>query len=217
MKISFLGDSITYGYALENRADRYTTHVCAALGAEEANFGITGTLVAKAGLNNGDDKAFVDRLHLVMDGDVTVIFGGTNDYFWSDKIIGDEENVGDLTTFYGAVDFMLKKIKEERGDKPTLFVTPYSHNGIGNFFGGEHWQTDSSRHDTTEKNFCGYTLSDYSDTIVKLCNKYGVPVLDLHHTEGFDWRKHTSDGCHPNPEGHKWLAEKIAKKLRDIL
>ena len=46
MKIAFLGDSITLGYALEHREDRYSTRVCEMLGAEEENFGIAGTLMA---------------------------------------------------------------------------------------------------------------------------------------------------------------------------
>ena len=44
--------------------------------------------------------------------------------------------------------------------------------------------------------------------IMETCGEYGIPVLNLHDTD-FDWRKHTSDGCHPNPEGHRWICEKI--------
>ena len=77
--IGFLGDSITFGYALEDKSKRYATLLARSMGLEEVNHGITGTLVAKAGLNNDDDKDFVSRIHLVDDADVAVIFGGTND------------------------------------------------------------------------------------------------------------------------------------------
>ena len=85
MKIAFLGDSITFGYALEDKSCRYATLVSKALGFEEENYGITGTLVAKAGLNREDGKDFVSRAELIDGADVAVIFGGTNDYFWSSE------------------------------------------------------------------------------------------------------------------------------------
>ena len=95
MKIAFLGDSITLGYGLDRREDRYTTLICRQMDVEEANFGITGTLMARAGMNREDGNSFLDRLHLLKDADVAVIFGGTNDYFWSDRPIGDEDSGDD--------------------------------------------------------------------------------------------------------------------------
>ena len=85
MKTGFLGDSITYGYGLDNRErDRYATLVCDALGCEQVNLGITGTLVARAGLSRSDGTSFLDRLPKLEGCDRAVVFGGTNDYFWSD-------------------------------------------------------------------------------------------------------------------------------------
>ncbi len=55
MKIAFLGDSITLGYALEERErDRFPAVLCRMTGHEEQNLGITGTLVAQAGLSRSD-------------------------------------------------------------------------------------------------------------------------------------------------------------------
>ena len=140
MGIAFLGDSITLGYALEDRAKRYSTLVCEELGAEEINHGITGTLVANAGLSRDDGTAFIDRLELVLDADITVIFGGTNDYFWSDRPIMPPDGECAPDYFYCALNKMCRRIKEVRGDKPTLFVTPYPHHGICNCKGGEHFK-----------------------------------------------------------------------------
>lgn len=215
MKIAFLGDSITFGYALEDKSCRYSTLVCEALGAEEVNHGITGTLVAKAGLSRDDGTAYVDRIDLVLDADVTVIFGGTNDYFWSDRPIMPPAGECAPEYFFCALHNICRRIKEVRGDKPTLFVTPYPHHGIGNFVGGEHFK-DKSEHDTSEINFNGQVISDYVDAINKVCAEYGISVLDLHRKEGFDWRTMTSDGCHPNPEGHKWLADRVTAALKEL-
>ncbi len=206
MTIAFLGDSITLGFALEDKKERYATKVCAALGAQEENYGITGTLVARAGLNRNDDKAFLDRLHLIENAETAVVFGGTNDYFWSDEgIDGFVDAMRQICTF----------IRDKRAGKKTLLVTPYPHHGIGNFQGGEAWKT-SSEHDTDAVNFNGHILRDYVDAIDKVGKEYGIPVLNLHEVTGFDWKKHTSDGCHPNPAGHDWLAEKIADAIKNL-
>ena len=123
MTIAFLGDSITLGYGLEDKSFRYSTIVSNELKMDELNFGITGTLVAKAGLNNLDENDFLSRVSLIDNADVAVIFGGTNDYFWSDKPIcgcGDEY-------FESAVIKLAERVREKRKGKITLFVTPYLH------------------------------------------------------------------------------------------
>ena len=51
------------------------------LGMKELNYGITGTLVAKAGLNEMDERDFLSRSSLIDSADVAIVFGGTNDYF----------------------------------------------------------------------------------------------------------------------------------------
>jgi lysophospholipase L1-like esterase len=220
MKIAFLGDSITYGYGLEDKSLRYATLVAKDLNATEENYGITGTLMAKAGPNREGEKEsgrdFLVRLPNIDAADAAVIFGGTNDYFWSDRPIMPPAGECAPEYFFCALHKICKRIKEVRGDKPTLFVTPYPHHGIGNFVGGEHFK-DKSEHDTTEVNFNGQVIADYVDTLNKVCGEYGIPVLDLHRTEGFDWRTMTSDGCHPNPVGHKWLADKVTAAIEKLI
>ena len=211
LKIAFLGDSITLGYALENQAERFSGKVCRILGAEEENYGITGTLVAQAGLNRNDEYSFLSRLDLILSADIAVIFGGTNDYFWSDKeLFGEGEEY-----FSFAVEKICRFVCEKRKDKKTLLVTPYPHHGIGNYLGGKAWNT-SNEHDTDELNFNGHRLCEYVEIIEQTGEKYGIPVLNLHKTPGFKWQEHTVDGCHPNSRGHDYLAEKIAEAINAI-
>jgi lysophospholipase L1-like esterase len=211
--IGFLGDSITCGYGLSDLSKRYATIVSQMLGMTEENYGITGTLVAKAGLNHSDGKDFVSRVSLVDGADVAIIFGGTNDYFWSDRPIsgGNGEEYFDV-----ALDAICLHVKTAREGKLTLFVTPYPHNGVGNYLGGEKWNT-SSRHGTDAVNFNGHTLADYARTIESICQKHGLPCLNLHENFDFDYKKHTVDGCHPNEAGHLLLAEAIATAIRRLL
>ena len=221
MKIAFLGDSITLGYGLEDFSARFSTLICRKLGCDELNFGITGTLMAQAGLNHTNRKDFVSRLPLISEAEVAVIFGGTNDYFWSDRPINPPEfalNEGksqSLEFFSNAMEAICTFCQKERTNGKTLFVTPYPHHGIGNYLGGAD-SMKSSEHDTSELNFNGQTLQDYVDEIEHCAQKAGFPVLNLHRVKGFDWRLHTLDGCHPNPLGHQWLADRILMALAEL-
>lgn len=212
VNIAFLGDSITLGYGLTDPADRFSTLICKANGANEENYGITGTLMARAGMNALDGRCYVDRVKLVSDADKIVIFGGTNDYFWSDTPIfppsGDESDA----YFLNAVRKIFNYCVSLGKGKDTLIVTPYPHNGIGNFYGGKTHE-ESSRHDTDCVNYNGHRLIDYVSVLDSEAKALGLRVLNLHNIPDFDWKIHTSDGCHPNPEGHRWLAEKIAREL----
>ncbi|MBO5295532.1 MAG: SGNH/GDSL hydrolase family protein [Clostridia bacterium] len=212
MTIAFLGDSITLGYGLAHWKDRYSTLVSQALGMTELNYGITGTLVAQAGLNRTDEKDFLSRMRLIDDAEIAVVFGGTNDYFWSDKPIYGS----DAQYFEYAVKRLANWVKEKRKNKTTLFVTPYAHNGIGNYFGGTHWK-DSNRHDTSETNYNGHTLRDYVDIIEAICDKNQIPCLNLHEHFDFFWQEHTIDGCHPNEKGHILIANAITERLKNLL
>lgn len=211
MTIAFLGDSITLGYGLEHKENRYSTLVSKALDMEELNCGITGTLVAKAGLNRTDGNDFLSRAHLIDDAEIAVIFGGTNDYFWSDRSIRGSDD----QHFEAAIRRLVERVMAKRNGKTTLFVTPYPHNGVGNFCGGSDWK-DSNRHDTSEKNYNGHTLRDYVDVIARVCEKNNIPCLNLFDDFGFIWQEHTIDGCHPNEAGHALIAKAITNKLKNI-
>lgn len=212
MTIAFLGDSITLGYALDDKKYRYATLVSENLNMTEENYGITGTLVAKAGLNCSDGKDFLSRANLIDNADVAVVFGGTNDYFWSNNTIyGNNESYFDF-----AIKKIIDRVKDKRKGKVTLFVTPYPHNGIGNFLGGDDWKT-SNRHNTSEKNYNGHTLKEYADVIEACCLENGIDCLNLFENFDFDFNEHTIDGCHPNEKGHKLIADAIVGKLETLL
>ena len=211
--IAFLGDSITVGYTLEDQTLRYSTLVSKRLGAKEENYGISGTLIAKSGRNKDDGQDFISRKHLIDSADIAIIFGGTNDYFWSDTHIKGEKND---SYFEHAVQSLCEHVRTARAGKITLFITPYPHHGEGNFLGGKAWN-EYDYHDTTEKNFNGHILIEYASTIEEVCKKYEIPCLNLFKDFPFDWRKHTTDGCHPNPEGHEILASVVERKLLELI
>ncbi len=218
MKIGFLGDSITLGYGLAHpEADRFSRLIAEETGHEEHNFGICGTLVARAGLSRSNGTAYVDRIGQLRGMDLAVIFGGTNDYFWTDcDLCPPAGGAGDVRYFTEAVSSVIAQARDFLPDERLLFVTPYPHHGIGNFRGGDS-ALASSEHDTTLPNYAGRTLDDYCDALVDICEAQGIRVLDLRQAaEPFCWQSMTSDGCHPSPEGHRWLARHIGRAIREM-
>ncbi|MBO7175935.1 MAG: SGNH/GDSL hydrolase family protein, partial [Clostridia bacterium] len=134
--IAFLGDSITLGYGLSDPSLRYSTLICKEYGIREENYGITGTLIANAGVSRGKGISFVERVSLVEQADLAVVFGGTNDYFWSDCPIRAPKGAEDSTEYFEtAVDRLLRFCAEHRPKGKTLIVTPYPHHGVGNYSG----------------------------------------------------------------------------------
>lgn len=218
IKILFLGDSITYGTGLKDPENEcYASLLGKKFGVKVYNLGIPGTLLARAGQSRIDGNSFIDRYKNLKNADIAVIFGGTNDYFWSDKpIYPPEGKTGGNEYFSVALKTMCKYLSENRQPGTTFFITPYPHKGTGNFEGGATYTTGGT-HETSEKNFNGQSLSDYADCIEKVCGEYGITVINLHKIEGFDYTTMTVDGCHPTAEGHQWLAQIIGGYIEKIL
>ena len=213
-KVIFLGDSITAGYGLENKEYRFSTVFSKMVDCEEINFGTTGTLIARAGVSVPDNVAFIDRYVGMPEGDLVVVFGGTNDYFWSDMPIGDNAS-NDVAYYHCALRKLCEGLQEKYPGVPIMFIIPYQHRGFGNFYGGSHFK-DANDHKTTALNYTGNTLKDYCDLIREICARYDIPTLDLFYESGMDipgsdedYEKYTIDGCHPSVAGHRLIADKL--------
>lgn len=221
-KVIFLGDSITVGYGLEEPEYRYSTVFCQKADCEEINFGTTGTLIARAGVSVPDNVAFIDRYAGMPEGDLVVVFGCSNDYWWSDMPIGDEDST-DVAYYHCALRKLCEGLKEKYPRTPILFIIPYQQRGYGNFYGGRDFK-DACDHNTLAPNYLGNTLKDYCDLIREICPRYDIPVLDLFYGSGIDIpgsdadnEKYTLDGCHPTPAGHQLIADKLYTFVRGIL
>jgi len=213
-KAIFLGDSITMGYGLTAPADRFSTVFCQMAGFHEINHGICGTLIARAGMSRENGTSFMDRYQLMPEGDLIVVFGGTNDYFWSDEPISSDGIEGDQF-FSCAVRHLCTGLKVKYPGKPIIFILPYQMRGIGKTPDSTE-ANPSSFHCSDEKNFVGCTLADYVDMQRKICEEENIPFLDLYHDPEIDiahrdsdYQHFTLDGCHPNENGHRRIAEKL--------
>lgn len=77
--IAFLGDDWTAGTGATGEAARFTTMVCAQLGAQEENFGVDGTGYAKSSTDGGPFESRIDAV-VAAHPQVVIVSGGRNDY-----------------------------------------------------------------------------------------------------------------------------------------
>ena len=206
MKINFLGDSITEGAGADLER-RYTRLVADYFGAEECNFGVSATRIAKQRKKtpNPDDDVFMCRA-IKMDkaADFTFVFGGTNDYGHGDAPIGEFDSRDDYT-FYGAFHNLVAYLKDVFKDK-LCFILPLPR-----------YRQDDVYGDGSKEVRAG-SLKEYIEAEKRVLDYYGVEYLDL--AEVFPEPKTcegdelTIDGLHPNIKGHRLLADCLIKYLK---
>ncbi len=206
-KINFLGDSITEGAIASKTELRYSSLIAAHFGAEECNFGVGGTRIAKQRNKTQelDDDVFMRRaLLLPEDADFTFVFGGTNDYGHSDVPIGTFEE-RDEYTFYGAFRTLAEYMKASFGDKLCFILPLY------------RYRQDDVRGENGRKETPAGTLKEYIEAERKVLEFYEIEYLDLSETF-YEPQCNTdeaiyADGLHPNDKGHRILADKVIEYL----
>ncbi len=217
-KIAFLGDSITQGCgttAIENRYDNV-------LMREEGlsavfNYGIGGTRIAHQKNPTSIacfDLNFCGRAFLIdQSADMIVVFGGVNDYLHGDAPIGTTED-HTPATFYGAVWYLMKTLKENYPQTPIAFITP------------AHCFFENVSDREISKNGCkqpdALPLQGYVNIIKERAAEFHIPVLDLYNELGIDpndpveRKEYTIDGLHFNDKGHIVIAHKLSDFLKQL-
>ncbi|MBQ9086877.1 MAG: SGNH/GDSL hydrolase family protein [Clostridia bacterium] len=214
--IAFLGDSITEGYGVSDRANnRYDNRLKRMCGLKAVyNYGIGGTRLAHQSTpsdNPRHDLCFCGRAYnITKEADVILVYGGVNDYLHGDAPIGQ---YGDKTpaTFWGGVYFLMSFLRKTYSDKTLVFLAP-AHCQRKTYSDLEPSDAPSKREDAMP-------LLNYVQIIQRQAQDFGIPVLSLYDSLGLDpkdpeiYRTYTVDGLHFNDEGHGVLANCI----RDFL
>lgn len=202
-KINFLGDSITEGAGASCIENCFVEVLKREYGLAEArNYGIGGTRLAKQRVPSQEPKFdlyFESRVgEMDPDADIVVVFGGTNDHGHGDAPIGIES---DRTpdTFIGACHSLFYSILERFPRSKIVILTPL--------------------HRAEETRADGVYLEDYVNLIRKIAPQYGLPILDLYEESAIcpaTLKDLTTDGLHPNDEGHAILAREIGEFLQTL-
>lgn len=210
-RVSFLGDSITEGWGLDDYYYRYDRVLMRRARISKIyNYGIGGTCFAyHTGSPPSDDPKwdlyFCGRVFVMNpDTDLIIVYGGTNDYGHDKDPFGESKSESHIDTFTGAVNYVMNAVREVYPGVPCVFMTPMKR-----FCGGQ-------------KNSTGKTLEDYANYIVTAGQNNNIPVLDLYHDLGIDpdikedFEKYTIDGLHPNAAGHAVIADKLYEFLEKL-
>ena len=217
--IDFLGDSITEGVGVTDRAnnryDNILRNSCEL--AATYNYGIGGTRFAhqtKPSAKPRHDLCFCGRVYdLDKSADIIIVYGGVNDYIHGDAPIG---KIGDTTpaTFCGAAYFLMNHLKTQYPEQTVVFMTPARL-----YYDGMDGATPSNR---PQKQADALPLLGYIDIIKQTAAQFKIPVLDLYEKLGIDptnpahKEAYTSDGLHFNDAGHHKIAACLRTFLEDL-
>jgi len=221
MKITFLGDSITYGIGASTLDKCFFSLLKKRFpNVQFRNNGISGTRIARQFdlLSDYEERYegdtyvfgldFISRVPLIDQGtNVVFVFGGTNDFGHGSSQLG---TINDATpfTFYGAVRCLLSELVEKYGVNNVKIILPlprFDENDEYAFYNKSH---------------CRKPLIYYSNAIEEVAKEFNVEFYDFRN----NFMKPNSvfnndlflDGIHPNDEGHKLLADLVAEKIKDF-
>ena len=172
-KMVVMGDSLTAGAYREDSPIWYQA-LAAGIGITDAyGSGVSGSAISTTSFYGTNYQPMVLRYeNLPSDGDLYIIFGGTNDYTLSSPL-GTIEDVTDVS-FYGALDVMIKGLKAKVPNASIVFLTPFNRYGYGQTRVGKiNLITPYTLNDE------GHNLYDYRKAILDKCEQYSVPVIDV--------------------------------------
>lgn len=217
--VNFLGDSITEGTGVTDRAGcRYDNRLAAMYGLTVNNYGIGGSRLAHQIFPSDKprrDLCFCGRAYnMKPSADMVVVYGGVNDYIHGDAPFG---KVGDTTpsTFCGSVYFLMDYLRKTYGKKPVIFMTPARC-----YWDSKYDDLAPSPYPTKQPD--AKPLLDYVEVILETAKQFNIPVLDLYRRLGIDphnpehYDTYTVDGLHFNDAGHAVLAERLKDFIESL-
>jgi lysophospholipase L1-like esterase len=209
-----IGDSITEHNFRTTK--NYHDYIKDKISCTINNYGISGTGYFTPSGSGGTNAIYQRIGSLNASADLITVFAGTNDWGQVGKtlVLGSFGDIDGSTSFYGAVDSTISQLITKYPTKTLAVFTPLPRSNAFN----------------SVANSAGITLTQVADAIIAVCNKYGVPVLDLYRKSGlFPWNttanntyfnyqypSGTGDGLHPNDAGHQILADKILSFLNTL-
>lgn len=198
-KITCIGDSITYGNGGSNdeygNKISYCNFLSEELNCEVVNLGIGGSAIG----DYWDDTSLILRWQEIpSDSDIIIIFAGINDFF-----IGPEKygSIDEEKTFCSDSYYLLNNIKNNYPSADIFVVTTYKN-------GAENWEQ-----------FKDYDMNQYMNTLKDYSKELGLNIIDLYDSGFLNSRiteikqQYIPDDVHPNDDGNKLLAERLAAEL----
>lgn len=200
-KITFLGDSITYGIGsqetVNDKPKSYVYYVEEMLGCQTENLSVAG---CSLGAYGGDTSIANYVQYIPDDTDIIVVMGGINDFLgYNSYYIDDNAEDG---TYKGEVINVMEAIRNRFPDKPVYFITLYQNRA-------EDIAT------VTGKGL----FSSYMGYQVTMAERYDINVIDMYGTGYLDNADDKSYGefffdlIHPNDNGYRLIGKHVAAQI----
>lgn len=202
IKIACVGDSVTYGYGIENRSeDTYPAVLQKMLGSDYKvrNFGVSGHCV-----QDTSDRPYANTKtyakSLKYKADIVVIMLGSNDT----KVF----NWQGIDYFRSAYN----KLLDSYGDAKIVLCTPPTAYYIDEL--GEVTTHDDDG--ITSFEIQPGAVEEIANMVYEVAKERGYPVVDINTvTEGqSEW--FTVDGTHPNEDGARAIAQAVYRVLTEM-
>ncbi len=124
---------------------------------------------------------------------------------------------GEPTTIYGGIKAVLNAIMASNPNCRIVVTTPLNALGYVNSSTGNYAYVDSERYALTYSYKQSGTLEDVFQAIVRVCEMYGIPYIDLTHKSPINMMnifECLPDGIHPSLGAHKMIAGYMAGALQ---
>ncbi|MHB9142931.1 MAG: SGNH/GDSL hydrolase family protein [Paludibacter sp.] len=166
------------------------------LGMTITNYGVPG-----AGFSSLQGKSFQQQVDEAGAFDIYILWASTNDYTnhrevgsYTDYTEFDSYDKEKLTTQAGGINYCIKRIYEKNPQAVIyLFTSSKAFNDRGGY-----------------DPFYSQGMNQYVDMQKKVCELYGIPVLDQYSLGGYDiYNKYLyyKDDIHMNEEGYKKIGK----------
>ena len=192
MDLICLGDSLTFGYGVR-RVQRWTTLAEEETGWKLHNYGVcgdtTGGMLARL-------RELLRQLPGRADERRFLLMGGSNDIFFSGTSASARANMAAMAHQLFAA-----------GEAPIIAVGPGPAGGEY----PDHWSALADFRQAEE------TICEYYAWLERFCDAFGVRMLDFRRdfldSAGNPRHELYLDGLHPNAEGHRVMAARVAKVI----